>query len=79
MRGKKRSARAPSEAALIAAIKAEQGTEDPARPYKVAGAILDGVNRRLELAGFEPVKIDKIARRLANWHALLKNAEKQVE
>ena len=79
MQRKKRSAQAPSEAALIDAIKAEQGAEVPPQPHKVAGAILGDVNRRLESAGFEPVKIDKIARRLAKWHALLKSAEEQGE
>jgi hypothetical protein len=69
----------PREVALIAAIKAERGTTPILRPNKEADAILDGVNRRLEAAGFEQVKVDVVRRRLEKRLALLKSAEKPAE
>ena len=76
---RKNCAASPREIALIAAIEAERGTTPILRPNKEADAILDGVNRRLEAAGFEQVKVDVVRRRLEKRLALLKSAEKAAE
>jgi hypothetical protein len=76
MQKKKKGKQAPQEAALIEAIKVEHGIEAESRPNKEAGAILDAVNQRLELAGLKTVKVDVVRRRLEKWPAPLKSAEK---
>jgi hypothetical protein len=57
----------PAREALLAAIVAERGDGPPARPSKEAAAILGAVNRRIELAGFEPVSVDVIYRQLKKF------------
>jgi hypothetical protein len=76
MQKNKAKKHAPSEIALIAAIRAEHGTKEATKPFKEAGAILSAVNLRLEAGGLKPVKVDVIRRRLEKWPALLKSAEK---
>jgi hypothetical protein len=63
---KAREARAdaPEELALIEAIRTKTGGEPIKRPMKEARAILDGVNAELASAGFEPVSVYTIYRRL---------------
>ena len=69
----------PRQDAITAAIEAEQAAAPTLRPYKDALAMLDAVNRRLETAGFAPVKVDVVRRRLEKRAALLKSAEKAPE
>ena len=69
---RKKRADSAEERALRAAIQAELGAAPVVSPWKIAEAILGGVNRRLEDSGNEPVKVDVIYRRLS---APLKSAE----
>jgi hypothetical protein len=66
----------PRQEAITTAIEAEQAAQPTLRPYKEALAMLGAVNGRLEAAGFAPVKVDVVRRRLQKRAALLKSAEK---
>lgn len=61
-----RKARAakPQEIALGEIISSELGNRSVPRPAKEAAAILDSVNARLGAAGFPPVSVDVVYRRL---------------
>lgn len=59
--------RKPERIALRDAIEAEHVVGPVNRPSKEAAAILDGVNRRLQHAGFEPVKVDRVRRELEKF------------
>jgi len=76
---REKRASSPQEDALMASIEAELGASSISRPHKEAEAMLDAVNRRLGAAGFRPVKVDVVRRRLEKRAALLKSAEKVPE
>jgi hypothetical protein len=73
---REKRAASPQEDAITAAIEAEQAASPTLRPYKEALAMLHAVNHQLETAGFAPVKVDVVRRRLEKRAALLKSAEK---
>ena len=63
-RAREARAQTPKEVALRAAIEAERDAGPVRKPTKEAGRILSPVNYRLQEAGFDPVKVDVIRRRL---------------
>ena len=63
-------AKKPRELALNTAIDAEVSGTDISRAYKAAESILSAVNCRLATSGFEPVKLDAVARRLKKRRVL---------
>jgi hypothetical protein len=59
--------RAGAEKALLDAIDAERGNGKSHKPSKEGAAILSDVNKRLQLAGLDPVSVDSITRRLKKF------------
>ena len=64
MRTSKATRLVQRERALLEAIHAEMTTVPCERPFKEATAIRDAVNRRLTAAGYEPVSVHVIRRRI---------------
>ncbi|MFO1125099.1 MAG: hypothetical protein U1E25_07345 [Methylocystis sp.] len=65
--GRRARSQKPEELALMAAIGKSRGNGHVAKPTKEASAILDQVNKDLVDAGFKPVKVDVVRRRLEKF------------